>query len=49
MVAALCMSAVALRCPSAVNGGLGGDGCVGAAVGDNVEDEALWLTQLSGD
>lgn len=33
------MPAMALQCPSAVAGGLGGgDGCVGAAVGDNVGD-----------
>lgn len=57
-VVAVCMSAAALRCPSAVNGGLGGcgggvgggGGCVGAAaVGGNVEDEVLGLTQLSAD
>ncbi len=40
-----------MRHPSAVNGGLGGggDGCVGAAVGDNVGDGALWLAQFSSD
>lgn len=49
-VAAVCMPAAASPCPSAVNGGRGGgDGCVGAAVGDNVEGEVLWLTQLSAD
>lgn len=49
-VAALCMFAVALRHPSAVVGDLGGGGgCVGAAVGDDAEDGALWLTRLSAD
>lgn len=40
------MAVANLRCPSAVTGGLGGggDGCVGAAVG-----EELWLTRLSRD
>lgn len=43
-VGALCMSAAASRRPSAVDGGLGGgDGCVGAAVGDNAEDEEVLL------
>lgn len=50
MVAALCMFAAALHHPSAVVGYLGGgDGCAGAAVGDNVEDDVLWLTRLSAD
>lgn len=43
-------TAAVWRCPSAVNSGLGGgDGCVGAAVGDTSEGEVLWLTQLSAD
>lgn len=43
-------AAAVQRCPSAVNSGLGGgDGCVGAAVGDTSEGEVLWLTQLSAD
>lgn len=41
---------VTSRCPSAVSEGLGdGDGCVGAAVGDNGVDEGVWTAQLSVD
>ncbi len=50
VVAALCVSAVPSQCPSDVNCGPGGyDGCFGAAVGNNFEDEGLWRNQLSAD
>lgn len=50
MIAAVCMSAAASRCPSVVTGNLaGGDGCGWAVVGDKVEGEVLWMTQLSVD
>lgn len=39
-------AAAALQCPPAVAGGLGGGGCVAAAVVDAAED-VIWLTQLS--